>query len=169
MPVENWQNQKDATPQVQLVNGQADIAYSMVVKNNGPNQAHNVVVSDAAPSGVTFLAVTTQPVNGSCSVTPALLNCSLGTLAGYFAADMFIQALKKAGKSPTQQTIQKAAAKMTYEVKNVIGPVKYPAAFTQGSPCAQLAKSNGTGTDAGVVPLRGSTGRLRPLATGWYL
>ena len=70
---------KDATPQVQLVNGQADIAYSLVV-NNGPNQAHNVVVSDAAPSGVTFLAVTTQPVDGSCTVTPALLDCSLGTL-----------------------------------------------------------------------------------------
>ena len=71
---------KDATPQVQLVNGQADIAYSLVVKNNGPNQAHNVVVSDAAPSGVTFLAVTTQPVGGSCTVTSALLDCSLGTL-----------------------------------------------------------------------------------------
>ena len=71
---------KDATTQVQLVNGQADIAYTMVVKNNGPNQAHNVVVSDAAPSGVTFLAVTTQPVDGTCTVTPALLDCSLGTL-----------------------------------------------------------------------------------------
>ena len=71
---------KDATPQVRLVNGQADIAYSLVVKNNGPNQAHNVVVSDAAPSGVTFLAVTTQPVGGSCTVTSALLDCSLGTL-----------------------------------------------------------------------------------------
>jgi uncharacterized repeat protein (TIGR01451 family) len=71
---------KDATQQVQLVNGQADIAYSLVVRNNGPNQAHNVVVSDAAPSGVTFLAVTTQPVDGSCTVTSALLNCSLGTL-----------------------------------------------------------------------------------------
>jgi uncharacterized repeat protein (TIGR01451 family) len=71
---------KDATPQAQLVNGQADIAYMMAVKNNGPNQAHNVVVSDAAPGGVTFLAVTTQPVGGSCTVTPAMLNCSLGTL-----------------------------------------------------------------------------------------
>jgi uncharacterized repeat protein (TIGR01451 family) len=71
---------KDAPQQVQLVNGQADIAYSLVVKNNGPNQAHNVVVSDAAPGGVTFLAVTTQPVDGTCTVTPALLNCSLGTL-----------------------------------------------------------------------------------------
>jgi Domain of unknown function DUF11 len=38
------------------------------------------VVSDAAPSGVTFLAVTTQPVDGTCTVTPALLDCSLGTL-----------------------------------------------------------------------------------------
>ena len=71
---------KDATPQVELVNGQADIAYTMVVKNNGPNQAHNVVVADAAPSGVTFLAVTTQPAGGSCSTTAALLSCNLGTL-----------------------------------------------------------------------------------------
>ena len=34
---------KDATAQVQLVNGQADIAYTVRVRNNGPNQAHNVV------------------------------------------------------------------------------------------------------------------------------
>ena len=69
---------KDATPQVQLVNGQADIAYTIRVRNNGPNQAHNVVVSDAAPSGVTFVAVTL--VGGNCTVTAALLNCTLGTL-----------------------------------------------------------------------------------------
>jgi uncharacterized repeat protein (TIGR01451 family) len=73
---------KDATQQVQLVNGQADIAYSLVVKNNGPNQAHNVMVSDAAPSGVTFLAVTTQPVGGNCTVTPALLSCNLDANLG---------------------------------------------------------------------------------------
>ena len=71
---------KDATPQVQLVNGQADIAYTVRVRNNGPNQAHNVVLTDAAPSGVTFLAVTLQPAGGSCTVTAALLSCTLGTL-----------------------------------------------------------------------------------------
>jgi uncharacterized repeat protein (TIGR01451 family) len=71
---------KNATSQVQLVNGQADIAYTMVVRNNGPNQAHNVVVSDAAPGGVTFLGVTAQPVNGSCTATAVTLDCSLGTL-----------------------------------------------------------------------------------------
>jgi uncharacterized repeat protein (TIGR01451 family) len=70
---------KDATPQVQLVDGRAEITYTLLVRNEGPNQAHDVVVTDAAPGGATFLAVT-QPVNGSCTVTPALLECSLGTL-----------------------------------------------------------------------------------------
>jgi uncharacterized repeat protein (TIGR01451 family) len=71
---------KDATPQVQLVNGQADIAYTVRVRNNGPNQAHNVTLVDAAPSGVTFLAVTLQPVGGNCTTTASLLSCTLGTL-----------------------------------------------------------------------------------------
>ena len=71
---------KDAAPQVQLVNGQADIAYTVRVRNNGPNQAHDVVLADSAPAGVTFLAVTQQPVGGNCTITPALLNCTLGTL-----------------------------------------------------------------------------------------
>jgi ABC-type branched-subunit amino acid transport system substrate-binding protein len=72
---------------------------------------------------------------------------SLGTLAGYFAADMFIQALKAAGKNPTTTSIQKAASKMTYQIPDVIGPTTYPAAYTLGTSCAQLAKSNGTAYD----------------------
>jgi branched-chain amino acid transport system substrate-binding protein len=75
---------------------------------------------------------------------------SLGTLAGYFAADMFIDALKAAGKNPTTTSIQQAAAKMTYQIKDVIGPTVYPAAFTLGTSCAQLAKSNGTTFDVVV-------------------
>ena len=72
---------KDATPQVQLVNGQASVSYTVRVKNNGPNQAHNVTVADAAPSGVTFVAVTQPPAGGGCSITGGvLLQCSLGTL-----------------------------------------------------------------------------------------
>ena len=72
---------KDATPQVQLVNGQADVAYTVRVRNNGPNGATNVHVVDAAPGGVTFVSVTQQPVNGSCSIAGgALLDCSLGSL-----------------------------------------------------------------------------------------
>ncbi len=76
---------------------------------------------------------------------------SLGTLAGYFAADMFIQALKAAGKTPTTSGIQKAASKMTYQIKDVIGPTAYPAAYTLGTSCAQLAKSDGSAFSV-VVP-----------------
>jgi len=75
---------------------------------------------------------------------------TLGTLAAYFAADMFIQALKAAGKNVTTDAIQKAAAKMTYQIKDVIGPTKYPAGFTLGTSCAQLAKSNGAAYDVVV-------------------
>jgi len=76
---------------------------------------------------------------------------SLGTLAGYFAADMFIQALKAAGKNATTSSIQKAASKMTYQIKDVIGPTVYPAAYTLGTSCAQLAMSNGAAFSV-VVP-----------------
>jgi uncharacterized repeat protein (TIGR01451 family) len=72
---------KDATSQVQLVNGQAEIAYTVRVRNNGPNQAHNVKLVDAAPSGVTFTGITQQPAGGNCTLSGgALLQCSLGTL-----------------------------------------------------------------------------------------
>ena len=54
------------------------------------------------------------------------------TIAGYLAADMFIQALKKAGKNPTPETIQKAAAKLTYEIEGFVGPTKYPKGFKVG-------------------------------------
>jgi uncharacterized repeat protein (TIGR01451 family) len=76
--------QKDATAQVTLgSNGQATIVYDFAVKNNGPDPAANVSVSDPAPSGVTFAAVAQQPSQGSCSIQNggALLSCSLGTLA----------------------------------------------------------------------------------------
>ena len=71
---------KDATAQVQLVNGQASISYTVRVKNNGPNQAHDVQLVDAAPSGVTFTGITQTPASGGCTLSGVLLQCSLGTL-----------------------------------------------------------------------------------------
>ncbi len=74
---------KDATAQVTLgANGTATITYSVLVKNNGPNQANNVTLADAAPSGVVFNQITKQPDFGSCAISPALLQCNLGTM-GY--------------------------------------------------------------------------------------
>ncbi|HEU5302531.1 MAG TPA: ABC transporter substrate-binding protein [Acidimicrobiia bacterium] len=66
------------------------------------------------------------------------------TISGYLAADMFIQALKKAGKNPTPEKVQKAAAKLKYEVEGFVGPTTYPRGFKQGTPCGQLVASDGT-------------------------
>jgi branched-chain amino acid transport system substrate-binding protein len=65
-------------------------------------------------------------------------------LAGYFSADAFIAAVKKAGKNLTPESFAKVLTNFTYEVKGVIGPTKYPQSRTQGAPCGTLATSNGT-------------------------
>jgi len=65
-------------------------------------------------------------------------------LAGYFAADMFVQALKKTGKNLTADSFQKVMSRLTYGIDGVIGPTYYPAGYTEGSPCGQLATSDGT-------------------------
>jgi hypothetical protein len=67
-----------------------------------------------------------------------------GVLAGYFSADFFVAAVKKAGKNLTPESLQKSTAKFTYQVKNVVGPTPYPDAFKYGSPCGTLAQSNGS-------------------------
>lgn len=65
-------------------------------------------------------------------------------LAGWFAADMFVQILKKVGKNLTPERFQKVAAKFKYQVPDVLGPTVYPAAFKASTPCGQLATSDGT-------------------------
>jgi branched-chain amino acid transport system substrate-binding protein len=67
-----------------------------------------------------------------------------GTLGGYFAADAFIAAVKKAGKNLTTDSFAKVLTKFTYQIKGVIGPTKYPQSRTLGAPCGTLATSNGT-------------------------
>ncbi len=73
---------KDATPQLTLgASGTAEITYNVVVKNNGPNTANDVVFADAAPSGVEFVAgtLTQAPVitgGVPCSLTASVLSCT---------------------------------------------------------------------------------------------
>jgi ABC-type branched-subunit amino acid transport system substrate-binding protein len=74
---------------------------------------------------------------------------SLTLSGGYFAADMFIQAVKQALKSSktlTSASVQKAAAAMTYAVKDTLGPTKYPQSFKYSvEACSTLLKdSDGT-------------------------
>jgi ABC-type branched-subunit amino acid transport system substrate-binding protein len=65
---------------------------------------------------------------------------------GYFAADFFIDAVKKVGtKNLTSAAVQKAAAAMTYGLPKTIGPTPYPKSFQAlGPTCLSMVKSDGT-------------------------
>ena len=73
---------KDATPQLTLgANGTAEITYNVVVKNNGPNTANDVVFADGAPAGVEFVVgtLTQGPVIAGgvpCTMTASVVNCA---------------------------------------------------------------------------------------------
>ncbi len=54
------------------------LTYTMVVTNNGPDTATNVVATDSLPSEVTFVSATST--QGTCSGTRAV-SCQIGTMA----------------------------------------------------------------------------------------
>jgi hypothetical protein len=57
----------------------------------------------------------------------------------YFAADMFIQALKKVGKNITPQSVQQALANQTWSIPGLVGPLTYPASTAVPTPaCSEL-------------------------------
>lgn len=55
-----------------------EFSYDLTVKNNGPSDAQNVVITDTLPAHVTYLSANTS---GNCSVTDATVTCSYPTLA----------------------------------------------------------------------------------------
>jgi ABC-type branched-subunit amino acid transport system substrate-binding protein len=120
-----------------------------------------------SPLGIDLLA---KPLAGTYSLgfsntqpTPALTQMKAdfaaagkpGTLplysdASYFAADMFVKAVKavvaKTGvKALTPDAVQKFLSTQTWELKGVAGPIKYPASTVLSTPsCSELLNSSGT-------------------------
>lgn len=67
-----------------------------------------------------------------------------GIEAGYFAADQFIDALRKAGRNLTAERLQQVADHMTYGIKNTVGPTHFPRGQTVPTSCGSTVTSNGT-------------------------
>ncbi|MGD8750619.1 MAG: DUF11 domain-containing protein [Anaerolineales bacterium] len=57
-----------------------DVTYSLMVSNNGPDAADNIVLTDSLPGSTTFASAT--PDQGSCGETAGVVTCNLGILAG---------------------------------------------------------------------------------------
>ncbi len=60
----------------------ANLTYNLTAKNNGPDTALSVSVSDATPTGTTFVSVT--PNTGTCTAPPVggtgTVTCTVGTM-----------------------------------------------------------------------------------------
>ena len=85
--------------------------------------------------------------------------------SSYFAADMFIQALKSAAKSGTKnitpENVQKAASTMKWQIKGLVGPMTYPDATVVPTPsCTSLVGRDGT-TWSTLLPYSCSSKRIK--------
>ena len=94
----------------------------------------------------TFAAYNTSPNAGLTQMQADLQAFKAGTtpvgysnVPAYFAADMFIQALKKVGTDVTPAAVQKALSTITWGVPDLVGPVQYPASTVVATPvCNEL-------------------------------
>jgi branched-chain amino acid transport system substrate-binding protein len=55
-------------------------------------------------------------------------------MVGYFAVDMFIQAVKQLGTNITAENLQKVMAHQTWQIEGFVGPITYPDATVGASP-----------------------------------
>jgi branched-chain amino acid transport system substrate-binding protein len=63
----------------------------------------------------------------------------------YFAADMFIQAVKEAAPDISPESVQQALANQTWEIEGFVGPVQYPDSTVAPTPsCNALMLNDGT-------------------------
>jgi branched-chain amino acid transport system substrate-binding protein len=63
----------------------------------------------------------------------------------YFAADMFIQAVKQVAPDITTESVQHALATQTWQIEDFVGPVTYPDSTVAPTPsCNSLLQDDGT-------------------------
>ena len=92
----------------------------------------------------------------------------------YFAADMFIQALKTVAKKSgvngiTPEAVQKVLATQTWQINGLVGPIKYPASTVVSTPaCGELITSSGTAPWTVIYPYACSSKQFKidPKFTG---
>ncbi|WP_261567310.1 ABC transporter substrate-binding protein [Frankia gtarii] len=88
----------------------------------------------------------------------------------YFAADMFVQALKKVKGKPTREAVQHALATQTWEIPGLVGPTTYPASTVAPTPsCSQFlqAKPDGSGfASLGTYACSTKQYKINPRFTG---
>ncbi len=83
-----------------------ELLYTLLVTNNGPNNATNVVVTDNLPAGMTLISAT--PNQGSCSGTTSI-TCNLGGILSSGTASVEILVVTGTAGSVTNNATVTAA------------------------------------------------------------
>jgi uncharacterized repeat protein (TIGR01451 family) len=103
-------NQADLSPTMSASVARAGkgvaITYSIQVKNNGPERAGGVVLSDPLPAGTTLVSAATS--QGTCGGT-STLSCNLGVLRSGASASLTIKATAKVKKATNTATVSSQA------------------------------------------------------------
>jgi ABC-type branched-subunit amino acid transport system substrate-binding protein len=110
----------------------------LVAATAGQTVLTQVAVPEAAPTDPTLAGIvaTIRRSAGPVPITQPML-------AGYLAADFFVQALRRAGRHVTAASLAATAARLTYTIRGVVGPTRYPAAQRLATPCGALLESTG--------------------------
>lgn len=82
------------------------ITYSILVKNNGPERAGGVVLSNPLPAGATLVSAVTSL--GTCTAT-SVLTCNLGLLRSGASASLTVQMKTRAKKVTNYATVSSQA------------------------------------------------------------
>jgi ABC-type branched-subunit amino acid transport system substrate-binding protein len=108
----------------------------------------STVIYNTAPS-----AALTRMQNAMNAITPNTQLVGYSNVPGYISAAMFVAALKKVGNNDTPQAVQKALSTMTFQLKGLAGPIKYPASTVNPTPwCSELIADNVDGTFTTLSP-----------------
>ncbi|MFY3740453.1 MAG: putative repeat protein (TIGR01451 family) [Candidatus Nitrosomirales archaeon] len=93
-----------------------ELAYNIMVTNDGPSDAANVVAIDALPEGVTLSTSTSS--QGTCSLIDNVVTCNLGTIATDGSATIAIVATV----NPDVPTDVTSSASVTSDTDRYAGP-----------------------------------------------
>ncbi|HXQ89001.1 MAG TPA: PASTA domain-containing protein [Solirubrobacterales bacterium] len=103
----NERNSTDLAPSMSAkVAKGGKITYTIQVKNNGPERAGGVVLSNQLPAKTTLISATTS--QGACTGT-AVLSCSLGVLRSGASASLTVQLKAKFKKVTSTGTVSSQA------------------------------------------------------------
>ena len=124
-----------------------NLTYTVTVRNNGPQAAQNVVLTDTLPAGPTFISATAP-----CAQAAGTVTCNLGTFASGAQTVITIVVQPLAAGSLTNMasvsstTADPNAANNSASATTMVSSIPFSVSFPQGQPGAATVNSGGVVT-----------------------